>query len=251
MSAHVYRDDSVSTIVLDRRPVNAFNAEHLEDLAAAVDEIRTDVQTRCLVIKAEGMFSAGADIDMMAELLDAPDRAERMVAFVARMQAVYAGIEALPIPTIAVIDGAATGGGLELALACDFRIVTTTAKIGLPEVRIGLIPGAGGTQRLTRVVGPAIAKQLILSGDLIDGARAAALGIAHQAVATGDLDAAVRQLSDRLVAVSLHAVEAAKRCIAAAGSPDGFTVELDSVRELITTTETAERLTAFLTRART
>lgn len=249
MSVHVRRHDSVTEIVLDRPPANAFDQAQVQALAAAIARVRTDTTTSCVLLTGTGMFSAGADIAMLADWRGEPDVRERTVAFVESMQAVYAEVENLCVPTVAAIGGAATGGGLELALACDLRVVTRDVKLGLPEVRIGLIPGAGGTQRMTAVAGPAVAKRLILTGDLIDGETAVALGIAHIAADPAELGRVAASLAYRIAALPPSAVAAAKRCIAAAGTPEGFRAELDAVRDLVTDPRTTALLTAFATRS--
>jgi enoyl-CoA hydratase/carnithine racemase len=164
------------------------------------------------------------------------------------MQAAYAEMAELPVPTVAAIAGAATGGGLELALACDLRVVARDARIGLPEVRIGLIPGAGGTQRMSAIAGPAVARRLILTGDLIDGDTAAALGIAHIAEDPAAAEETARSLAQRIAALPRAALAAAKHCIAAADTPHGFRDELNAVRELSADARTGALLGAFATR---
>src|SRR5207342_2828775 len=128
---------------------------------------------------AQKVFCAGADLREVRERIDAADGPDRMYAYVAGIQRLYSRIERLSQVTIAEIGGAAMGGGLELALACDLRIAAAEAKLGLPEARLGLIPGAGGTQRLTRLCGPALAARLILGAEIIDGAAAERLGAVH------------------------------------------------------------------------
>jgi enoyl-CoA hydratase len=181
VSVHVKRLGAVAEIALDRPPVNAFDQAQVDALADAIAAVRADTGVSCVLVTGAGMFSAGADISMLASWQGQPGGAEHTVAFVARMQAAYAELAELPVPTVAAIVRAATGGGLELALACDLRVVARDARIGLPEVRIGLIPGAGGTQRMSAIAGPAVARRLILTGDLIDGDTAVALGLARPA----------------------------------------------------------------------
>jgi enoyl-CoA hydratase len=251
MSVHVSRHDAVTEIMLDRPPANAFDQAQVQALAEAIARVRSDTTTSCVLLTGTGMFSAGADIAMLADWQGEPDVRERTVAFVESMQAVYSQVENLCVPTVAAIGRAATGGGLELALACDLRVVARDVKLGLPEVRIGLIPGAGGTQRMTAVAGPAVAKRLILTGDLIDGETAVALGIAHIAADPADLGRVAATLARRIAALPRPAVAAAKRCIAAAGTPEGFRAELDAVRDLITDPQTATLLAAFAARSAT
>jgi enoyl-CoA hydratase/carnithine racemase len=171
-----------------------------------------------------------------------------MYAFVAAIQRLYFRIEALPQVTLAEIGGAAMGGGFELALACDLRIAANEAKIGLPEARLGLIPGAGGTQRLTRLCGPALASRLILGAEILDGAAAAGLGVVHWAVPRDELAQRATELARRIAGLPAAALSASKACIAAACQPGrgGFTDELEFTRSLLTDSETRQRVTAFL-----
>jgi len=238
----------VAEIALDRPPVNAFDEAQVEGLAAALAQVRADPRASCVVVSGAGMFSAGADIAMLAAWQGEPGAPGRTVAFVRRMQQVYDEVAGFPLPTVAAISRAATGGGLELALACDFRVVARDARIGLPEVRIGLVPGAGGTQRLTAIAGRATAQRLILTGDLIDGVTAVALGLAHTAADPAQVAETARALAEQLAAQPRAALAAAKRCIAAAGTPAGFAAELDAVRELSGHAETRSLLTAFAAR---
>ena len=249
MGVQIALSKTVGVLTLDRGPVNAFDNAQADDLAAAVMQVGADPDVRAVVIRsAHKVFCGGADIAMMGSWLADPDRGDLMAAFCTRLQDALATLESLPKPTIAAIDGAATGGGLELALACDFRIARAGAKLGLPEVGIGLLPGAGGTQRLTRLVGPAIARRLILGAELIDGATAAILGVVDRAVEANAEQAALA-LAKRLGDLPSPAYAAAKRCIAAATGPDGYALERAEISALIRTPEAGERLAAFMARS--
>jgi enoyl-CoA hydratase/carnithine racemase len=248
VSVHVKRLGAVAEIALDRPPVNAFDQAQVDALADAIAAVRADTGVSCVLVTGAGMFSAGADISMLASWQGQPGGAEHTVAFVARMQAAYAELAELPVPTVAAIVRAATGGGLELALACDLRVVARDARIGLPEVRIGLIPGAGGTQRMSAIAGPAVARRLILTGDLIDGDTAVALGLAHIAADPAAVEETARSLAQRIAALPRAALVAAKHCIAAADTPDGLREELNAVRQLSADPRTSALLTAFATR---
>jgi enoyl-CoA hydratase/carnithine racemase len=173
-----------------------------------------------------------------------------MMALVTRMQRLAARLEAAPLVTLAEIGGAALGGGFELALGCDLRIAANEAKLGLPEVELGLLAAAGGTQRLTRLVGPGLARRLILGAERVDGAAAERLGLVQWALPRVELEPAARALAQRLAAMPRHAVAAAKQCIAAALDParDGFAEELAQTRRLYQHPVTHERVAAFLAR---
>ena len=146
----------VTVLTLSQPPVNAISEEWVRAFDAKLDELAGGSPCTVLHIRSDQkVFCAGADLREVRTHMEAPDGAERMYAYVAGIQRLYARIEQLPQVVLAEIGGAAMGGGLELALACDLRIAATEARLGLPEVRLGLLPGAGGTQRLTRLCGAA------------------------------------------------------------------------------------------------
>ncbi|MEV5649361.1 enoyl-CoA hydratase/isomerase family protein [Nocardia sp. NPDC052254] len=245
MTVTTSRNGAVGTITLDRAPVNAFDEQQAHEFALATAELDADPAVGAIVVRsARKVFCAGADIAMMDSWRELPDRGQRLEKFCLLLQEAFATVAASAKPTIAAIDGAATGGGFELALSCDFRIARTGAKIGLPEVGIGLLPGAGGTQRLTRLVGPATAYRLILGAELVDGATAERLGVVQWAV--DDVDSAATALAERLAGLPPAAYAAAKRCIDAAGTGDGYALERSEIGALIHTEETARRLDRFI-----
>ena len=152
------------------------------------------------------------------------------------------------MPTIAAINGIATGGGLELAMACDFRIAAREAMLGLPETKLGLIPGAGGTQRLVQLIGRARAFDLILRGRLIGGEEAAHLGLVLEAVAATEIGTRTMALAEELAAQPRQALREARRCINLARSDAGFAEEIAATRRLQLDADTAQRIAAFLAR---
>jgi enoyl-CoA hydratase/carnithine racemase len=234
----------VAVATLSRPPVNAID----EGWIARLQEVLSRAaEARVLVIRSsQRAFSAGADLALMRSRFDSAEGRALMVAFVREMQRAYARLEASPLVSIAEIGGAAMGGGLELALACDFRLACTTAKLGLPEARLGLLPGAGGTQRLTRLCGEASAKRLILGAEVVDGAEAARLGIVQWAVPPGDLASRAQQLAEELAALPAESLAACKRCIAAARGEHGFEMELEATGALLASEDTQGRVRAFL-----
>ena len=235
--------DSLAELVLDRPPVNAIDGTLVEQLHDAIDQV-TGAAVGALLVRGEGrMLSAGADIAMIRRLLAADDGPRRLRAFAASLQEVCARLERLPVPIVAAIHGAATGGGLELALACDIRVTATDAKIGLPEASIGLLPGAGGTQRLAAVAGTPRALDLIMTSRLIDGMEAAQLGIASHAHPPGALLAEARSLAAGLAQRPGAAMAAIKRSVRAA--PEGFGIELEETERLARRPVTAELIAAF------
>lgn len=241
--------DGVTTLTLSHPPVNAISEEWLRGFEAKLDEFACGPQFKVLHIRSDQkIFCAGADLKEVRARMDMADGPDRMYAYVAGIQRLYFRLEALPQVTIAEIGGAAMGGGLELALACDLRIAANEAKIGLPEARLGLIPGAGGTQRMTRLVGPALASRLILGAEVLDGTAAAALGVVHWAVPRAELPARAAEIAKRLAGLPAAALAACRACIAAAQRPGrgGFTDELEFTRRLLSNPETRKRVDAFL-----
>ena len=241
--------DAVTTLTLSNPPVNAISEEWVRAFEAKLDELGRGPRFTVLHIRSgQKVFCAGADLKEVRARMDAADGADRMYAYVAGIQRLYARIERLPQVTLAEIGGAAMGGGLELALACDLRIAAAEAKLGLPEVRLGLIPGAGGTQRLTRLCGPAVAARLILGAEILDGAAASELGVVHWAVPRAELALRAAEIVQRIAGLPSAALAASKTCIAAACQPGrgGYTDELEFTRSLLTNPETQKRVTAFL-----
>lgn len=164
---------TVTVVTLSQPPVNAISEQWVRAFDAILDDLAGGPPCTVLHIRSDQkVFCAGADLREVRTHMEAPDGADRMYAYVAGIQRLYARIERLPQVVLAEIGGAAMGGGLELALACDLRIAATEARLGLPEVRLGLLPGAGGTQRLTRLCGAALAARLILGAEILDGVGA-------------------------------------------------------------------------------
>jgi enoyl-CoA hydratase/carnithine racemase len=163
-------------------------------------------------------------------------------------QRAWSRLAGLPMPTIAAIEGDALGGGLELALCCDLRVASTRARLGLPEVRLAVIPGAGGTQRLPRVVGPARARELILTGRIIDAPEAERIGLVHRVVPPGEARAAADAIAGEIAARGPLAVREAKRLIDAATELDldaGLAAELDASERIFATEDMLEGANAF------
>ena len=181
------------TIRLDRPPMNALNAQVQDELAAAAAQVTADEQIRAVVLYGGGkVFAAGADIKEMAEASYAA-----MAAHSRRLQAAFTAIAKIPKPVVAAITGYALGGGLELALCADFRVVGEGAKVGQPEIQLGVIPGAGGTQRLPRLIGPARAKDIVYTGRFVAAPEALAIGLADRVVPDEDVYQAAAELAGR------------------------------------------------------
>jgi enoyl-CoA hydratase/carnithine racemase len=171
-----------------------------------------------------------------------------MIDLTRRMQVVFARLESLPKVTLAEIGGAAMGGGFELALACDLRLVADSARIGLPEARLGLLPAAGGTQRMTRICGEAVARRLILGAELVGGADAIGLGLAQWSAPAEEIEATARALTGRIAELPATTLAACKHCIDLAmdADRDGFEAELAASAMLLAEPETRRRVARFL-----
>jgi enoyl-CoA hydratase len=245
------RTGGVMTATLSRPPVNALDDTLLGRLEAALDEAIADPALTVLHIRSDQKtFCAGADLALMRSCFDTAEGRDAMVDVVRRMQRLFARLESAPVVTLAEIGGAAMGGGLELALACDLRVAAVDAKLGLPEARLGLLPAAGGTQRLTRLCGPGTAKRLILGAEVIDAAEALRLGLVQWIQPQAQLAGWARELAARLAGTPKAALVASKRCIAAQSEPasDGFAAEIAATRALYDDPETRRKVAAFLSK---
>ena len=243
---HLEVHERVATLVLDRPPVNAWDVDQLDRFEHALGALRRDEDVAVVVVRGAGRhFSAGADIAMMTATLDAGDPGP-LNAFSVRFQGLFLEWEELEVPTIAVLHGAATGGGLELALACDLRIAAEEARLALPEVRLGLLPAGGGTQRLTRLIGRGRALRLMLTGELVDGREAEHLGIVEWCAPVAELDELVAHVLAALLAGAGPAQPAIKRCVRRAGSAEGYASESLGQRALHATAEAERRLREFV-----
>jgi enoyl-CoA hydratase len=169
----VERAGRVAVATLSRPPVNALDDALIVRLDAVLDQIVDDDEVTVLHIRsAEKAFCAGADLALMRSCFSTAGGPDAMLKVVTGMQRLFQRLESGPLVTLAEIGGAALGGGMELALACDLRVASTEARLGLPETSLGLLPGAGGTQRLARLCGHGVANRLILGAEVIDGAEA-------------------------------------------------------------------------------
>ena len=212
-------DGGVGTIRLDRPKMNAINGQLRAELRdVAVEAGRRDDVRAVVVFGGERIFAAGADIAEMSTLSYA-----EVLVWGQALQETFAVVAQLPKPTVAAVTGYALGGGFELALACDFRVLGERAKLGLPEITLGIIPGAGGTQRLSRLVGPARAKDLVFTGRYIGADEALALGAVDHVVPDADVYGRAVELATRFVAGPAVALRAAKQAV-----DQGLELDLDS-----------------------
>jgi enoyl-CoA hydratase/carnithine racemase len=239
----------VLVATLARPPVNALNDELIAALATALERAIADDDIAVLHLRSDQRaFCAGADLALMQECFATPEGPEVMTEVVRRMQRLFRRLETAPLLTLAEIGTTALGGGLELALACDLRVAALEARLGLPEASLGLVPGAGGTQRLPRLCGPGVARRLILGAEVIDGAQAERLGLVQWAWPRDQLPGRTRELAGRLAANPRAALAANKRCIAAASDAerDGYAEEIAATRALYDHPETRRRVSDFL-----
>lgn len=241
-------DGPIATITMSRpEALNALNAKVLNELKDALAQVRANRAVRVVIITGEGdAFIAGADIKEMMALADNP---QAIREFTELGQSVLRDIETLPQPVIAAINGFALGGGLELALACDIRIASSEARLGLPEVGLGIIPGLGGTQRTTRLVGRGVASELIFTGDPISAEEAARVGLVNRVVPPAQLMEAARKMAQRIASRAPIALAKAKAAILAAERlplEEGLAFELERAMEVQATPDRVEGMRAFV-----
>jgi enoyl-CoA hydratase/carnithine racemase len=241
-------EDGVEILVLRHPPVNALSTAVLDQLDARLAAIAENSKTRCVVLTGDGQyFSAGADVKELATLGKA-----KAPEIQARGQALFQRLAELRCPTIAAINGLAVGGGLELALACDLRVSADSAKLGAPEVGLGLIPAYGGTQRLPRLVGPAKAMELIFLAVLLPGPEALRIGLVNKVVPSGQELRAARDWAHTIAQKAPRAVAGAKRAIHAGldGTlADGLKAESEAfLHDVMNGTDLDEGLAAFIER---
>jgi enoyl-CoA hydratase len=204
-------DGPVALLTIDRpKALNALNRQVLDELDAALTQVASAPDVRALILTGGGekAFVAGADIGEMSGYTTA-----QALFFATKGQAVISRLEGLSIPTIAAVNGFALGGGLELALACDLLYVSEKAKLGLPEVSLAVIPGFGGTQRLTRLLGKNRAKELIFTADPVDAAKAKEIGLALEICAPESLLPRCKEIAHKIASRGPLAVAQAKRAI--------------------------------------
>ena len=248
MSVDLERDGHVATITLNRPDaLNAFNTAQLEALLERLGEVRQDREIRAIVVTGAGgrAFAAGADIkEMQAK---SPLEANW---FAELGQAVCLALETAPQPTIAAVDGFALGGGCEVALACDIRLASERAQFGQPEVGLGILPAWGGTQRLPRLVGAGLAKELIFTGRTVDAEEALRIGLVNAVYPAGELLDRARELARTIAAQGPLAVRHAKLAAnqAFGDTASGFAQEARLFALLFGTADQREGMAAFVER---
>ena len=247
MTVTLLRDGAIATLTLDRPDaLNAFNTIQLRTFLDVLTEIKADRSIRAVILTGSGerAFAAGADIREMASL-----SVEEGLAFGRLGHAITAGVEMLPQPVIAAVNGFALGGGCELALGCDIRICSENAVFAQPEVSLGIPPGWGGTQRLTRAVGPSMAAEMILTGRRVKADEALRIGLVNAVYPLADLLAKARELADGIAKNSPIAVRASKRLMQLAfngQTSSGLETELQAFADSFRTGDQREGMSAFL-----
>jgi enoyl-CoA hydratase len=246
MSAvEVSTDGAVAVVQLRNPPLNLLTMDMRFALTKAVAAIGADESVRAVVLRGAGdrAFSAGSDIKEFPRTAEeGRDRAERE-------HACYDAVAGLPQPVVASLQGHVLGGGLELALACDLRVAAEGSRLGLPEIRLGVFPSGGGTQRLPRTIAPSRAKRMMLLAEVIDAAEALAIGLVDELAPAGKADEVALELAHRIAAQPARAARAIKAAVdggLASGVPAGQELEADLISEVFTTLDAREGAAAFL-----
>ncbi len=237
-------DEAVALITLNRPPVNALNAALIADIGEAIG-LAEDPSVRAVVITGEPHFAAGADISGFQKAFEAGEKDRQASG----LTEVVARLENLAKPTIAAIHGFALGGGLELAMGADFRYLAEGAKVGQPEILLGIIPGAGGTQRLARLVGPQRCKELCMSGRHVRAAEALEVGIADKVVPDEELVEAALQDARAFAKGPTQAYAAVKRAVGRGFDrplEEGLAIEAEQFSKVFVSNDARIGVAAFL-----
>ncbi|MCR9140757.1 MAG: enoyl-CoA hydratase-related protein [bacterium] len=244
----ITKKEGYALLTIDRpKALNALNKDVLTELKAAISELNSAGDIRVVIVTGSGekAFVAGADIASMKDMT-----ADEATAFAELGHSAMNRLSDSGMVSIAAINGFALGGGMELALACDIRLLSENAKMGLPEVTLGLIPGFGGTQRLARIVGQGVATELILTGDMIDASRARELGLANHVYAPGDLLNEAEALAQKIIANKSRPAQRAAKAVIQQGLDlaliAGLQKEIIEFGELFDGPDPKTGMTAFL-----
>jgi len=243
-----YREDGAVAIILLNRPQkkNSFNAQMRQEMERLLREVAENSSIRAVILTGgEEIFCAGADISEMTGTANAESSYKHAREF----QILFDQVESLPQPVIAAVSGWALGGGCELALACDFRVASDSARFGLPEIKIGAFPGGGGTQRLSRLIGVAKAKEMILTGDPISAQEALGAGLVMKVASKAKLMDEANELAAKLAALPRIALQASKMLINRSQEVDlasGLELEARTFGAIAHTHDLAEGTKAFL-----
>lgn len=245
----VAREDAFAIVTLNRPPVNAMTEDFARELKEAFSDC-SDSRIRAVVVTGQPHFAAGADIKGFQATFDAG--IEERSAWT--LQEAISILESLEKPTIAAVHGYALGGGLELAMGADFRFVADDARLGQPEILLGLIPGAGGTQRLARIVGYQRAKEMVLTGRQVDAGEALEIGLADRVIPPAELLDATLDVARDWATKATRAIAAAKKSLNAGfGRPvsEGLLIERDAFNDSFNTEDAREGVAAFIAKRET
>jgi enoyl-CoA hydratase/carnithine racemase len=248
----IEHEDRVAVLIIDHPPVNCLSTAVLVELGAAIDQLLEDDATKAVIVTGAGakVFVAGADIQEIRSLFDRPeDDYAAARAFIERGQALFLAIERATKPFIAAINGICVGGGLELAMACHLRVCSERAALGATEIRLGLLPGWGGTQRLARLTNRAKALELILTGDMIGAQEAYRIGLVNKAVPRDEVLKEARALAGSIVSKSGFATMGALRAVSGGldvSLEEGLAIEAQQFVLLGDKQDPREGLDAFL-----
>jgi enoyl-CoA hydratase/carnithine racemase len=243
----VSKEDRVAILTVDNPPVNSLNQQVVAEFQDALEELWADDQVKVIVVTGGGqmVFMAGADINAILEL-KTPAEAKEIVM---QVHESFQRIENSSKPIIAAINGHCLGAGIELAMACHMRIANNRAMFGQPEISLGIIPGFGGTQRLSRLVGKSKALELILTGDRITGAEAASIGLVNRAVPGTEVMKTAMGLAKKISSFGKLAIAATLEAVnegLTVGMKESLEIEADKFSSLVETEDMREGLTAFL-----
>ncbi|SBW08594.1 Enoyl-CoA hydratase/carnithine racemase [uncultured delta proteobacterium] len=241
-------ENGIGQLSVNRPEVmNALNNEVTNAIGALLDDAAADKNLKVLIVGSKDNFGAGADVDEFVDYT--PEQVRQSPLMFACNK-----LELLPVPTIAAVEGYALGGALELALACDFRIAGAGAQMGFPEINLGLFPGAGGTVRLSRLIGPSRAKDMIFMGKNVDAEAALALGLVNSVAPAGEAGEKAKEMAVRLARKSAPGLAAAKQALAAAAAiPDMLPAVAETTRifsTLMGTPDQQEGMRAFMEKRR-
>ncbi|MFC4558429.1 enoyl-CoA hydratase/isomerase family protein [Virgibacillus kekensis] len=241
------KEGAVGIITIDHPPLNVMSTQVQKEIRTSVEVLKNDEEVVCVVLTTAGekAFMAGADIKEFPSMIGDPE----MTPWVMELHAIFSELDDLPKPTIAVLDGLTLGGGCELALTFDIRIAEEHAKIGLPEVNLGLFPGGGGTQRLPRLVGEAKAKEIMFTGEPITAQEAERIGLVNQVVPTGEGFTAAMEMAAKIAGKSLQSLSRIKRAVdegVEKNLKEGLELEAELFTDVFQTEDVKEGVEAFI-----
>jgi|SRR5690625_312913 len=239
--------DGIAVVTIDNPPMNVLSKQVQKELKEMIDKLESDNEVVCVVLTTSGkkVFIAGADIKEFPHMIDNPKMHEDVMA----MHEVLSSLDSMSKPTIVVLDGLTLGGGCELALAFDIRIMEEHVQIGLPEVNLGIFPGAGGTQRLPRLVGTAKAKEMMYTGEPISSNEAEKIGLVNKVASSGNGLNVAMELAEKISTKSLQSLSRIKKAVDEGlekNLSEGIEIEAKLFEEAFKTEDAKEGVEAFI-----